>query len=111
MTRTVVAEKPPVMGGVEPVIVSGNAPLFVTMKLSVAIAPTLTLLKLSDVGMKASWAGGLAEPDRGTPTFPTLVSRVAILSKTCAKLPEEPGGLKLTVKLTEALVANVPVVG
>jgi hypothetical protein len=68
-------------------------------------------MKLSDVGTKASNASGDADPDNGTPKFPTLVSRVAIEAKTWEKLPDEPGGVKVTVKVTEALLARVPLAG
>jgi hypothetical protein len=75
--KDVVGEKPLPRGGVELDIVSGRAPLFSTRKLDVVLRPTRTVPKSSGEDTRASCAEGSAEPERGTPKSPMLVSRVA----------------------------------
>ena len=109
--RVVVEENPLVAGGVDATIVSGKPPLLPTLKLSVAIVPSWTLPKLSEVGMMVNCAGGSAEPDTGTPKSPALVCSVATPPKTWSKFPDEPGAMKLTLKLIDALLASAPFTG
>lgn len=94
------ALKPFVLGGVDRMIRRGKPPWSPRSNLNVALEPTATLPKLSTSGAVLRVAGGFAEPERATPKFPALVSRVATLLKTWAKSPEELGGWNTTLKVS-----------
>ena len=56
-SKLVVALKGAPLGRVSALIVSGDAPVFCTWKLSVALCPTCTLPKVSDAGERARLDG------------------------------------------------------
>ena len=97
------APKPPVAGGVDEIMVSGKPPWSPNSKVIVALEPTSTFPKATELGIVVICAGGAAVPWIANPKAPEPETfSVNTLLNTCTKSPDELGGAKLTSMVHES---------